>query len=67
VTDQVSHPYKTTGKTSSVYFVPYVAWQTKGRQKTGPNGSRHCCTYVVACCTYVVACYTYVADTAALT
>jgi hypothetical protein len=41
VRDQVSHPYKTTGRITVLYFNLYISIRHAGRQKTEFNVSKH--------------------------
>jgi hypothetical protein len=44
VTDQVSHPYKPTGRIMVLYTVTYTA--SRKTENSGPNGSKHTTNFV---------------------
>jgi hypothetical protein len=42
VRDQVSHPYKTTGRIMVLYILTFYSWTAGGMTKDSePNGSKH--------------------------
>jgi len=46
VRDQVSHPYKTTGKINVMYILIVICLcRQKEDKNPGPNGSRHCSNF----------------------